>query len=286
MKEYIIATDVGSDLPKEVVDKYGIEMFHLVPFLDGTDVRGIANSEFYDKMRSGSTSSTSAGNVADITDFFEGIISKSEGKDILYIGFSSGMSSQSQTAALVADEINEKYGRKAVTVIDSLCACAGHGYLVHTALSNRENGMSLEENAAYIEKIKLNMCHWFTVGSLTYLKRGGRISSLSALAGTILNIKPILRVDDNGKIVGHSKTKGRMGSLKGLCEKVKENIDYSYGKTVYIGHGDCIEDANAVADMIRQETDVDNVVIYEIGPVIGAHSGPDTIAIFFYGANR
>ncbi len=285
MKEYIIATDVASDLPKEVIDKYEIKMFHLVPFLDGKDVRGISNIDFYNKMRSGSTSSTSAGNIADITDFFEGIISD-EGKDILYIGFSSGLSSQSQTAAFVAEEINEKYGRQVVTVIDSLCACAGQGYLVHTALSNRENGMSLSENAEYIEKVKLNMCHWFTVGSLTYLKRGGRVSSFAALAGTILNIKPILKIDDNGKIIGHSKAKGRKGSLKDLCQKVKENIDYSYGKTVYIGHGDCIDDANAVADMIRQETDVDNVVIYEIGPVIGAHAGPDTIAIFFYGANR
>ena len=284
MREYIIATETSCDLPKSTTDEHSIRVFTMISILDGNVVTDFNSGEYYNKLREKSTSSTSAGRIADLEAFFQKIID--EGKDILYIGFSSALSCQFNNAALVANEMNERLGEERIKTIDTHAASAGEGFLVMTAAQNREKGMTLAENAEYIEKVKLKMCHWFTVSDLFYLKRGGRVSSVTALAGTLLNIKPVLHVDNEGRLINVCKAKGRIGAMREMCKRLKDTVDYSYGKTAYISHADCIEDANTLADMVRAETEIENVVICDIGPLIGAHSGPDTLALFFYGTER
>ena len=200
--------------------------------------------------------------------------------------FSSGLSTTYQSAVIAANDLSEQYPDRKILVVDTLCASMGQGLLVWYACQNRDAGLSLEENAQWCEDHKLNLCHWFTVDDLMYLKRGGRVSATTAIIGTMLQIKPILHVDDEGHLISVSKTRGRKASIQALAAKLEELGLEGENETVFISHGDCIEDAEYLASLIKERCGVKNVIISYIGGVIGSHSGPETLAFFFLGKHR
>ena len=286
MREFVIITDAGSDLPVSVANKLGVVVVSLevnmednLKLSDQIDIK-----EFYEYLRAKHGAKTSALNIDRLTEVFEPYLA--EGKDVLYIAFSSGLSATYMAGRNAAEDLAEKYTDAKVVVVDSLCASLGQGLIVKHAVDKKNSGASIDEVAAYVEEIKPKLAHWFTVEDLFFLKRGGRVSAATAVVGTMLQIKPILHVDDEGKLVSMDKARGRQGSLKALFDKMKESAIEPEKQTVYISHGDCYDDAKRLADMISAELGVTDILISEIGPVIGAHSGPGTIALFYLGSKR
>lgn len=286
MNEFIIITDSSSDLPVAVAEELGVKVIPLEVNMEG-DIRlndQIDIKEFYDYLRAKHGAKTSALNIDRLTEVFEPYLA--QGKDVLYIAFSSGLSATYMAGKNAAEDLAEKYTDAKVVVLDSLCASLGQGLIVKHAVDKKNSGASIDEVAAYVEEIKPNLAHWFTVEDLFFLKRGGRVSAATAVVGTMLQIKPILHVDDEGKLVSMDKARGRQGSLKALCDKMKESAIDPAKQTVYISHGDCYDDAKKLADMVSAELGVTDILISEIGPVIGAHSGPGTVALFYLGSKR
>jgi len=238
--------------------------------------------EFYNEMRDGRVAKTSGINE----DTFQNVFSSclEAGKDILYLAFSSGLSVTCENAKKVAAQLSEQYPDRKIRVVDSLCASAGQGLFVYLAVKNRDKGMSLDENADAMEADKLHLCHWFTVEDLKYLKRGGRISAATALLGTALNVKPVLHVDNEGHLIKMIQTHGRKKSIRKMAEKLGETI--LEDTPIFISHGDCPEDAQLLAKIIREEYGREVELITLIGSVIGAHAGPGTLALFFRGTER
>ena len=210
----------------------------------------------------------------------------SKNLNLLYIAFSSGLSGTYTSAEIAKTDLMEKYPKQKIIVIDSLCASMGEGLLIHYAAKKKDNGASIEELAKWIENNKLSVCHWFTVDDLFHLKRGGRVSSVSALLGTMLGVKPILHVDDAGKLIPMEKVRGRKAALTALVEHMKKSAKVTPDDVVFISHGDSIDDANFIKDLVLKEFNVKEVRINYIGSVIGAHAGPGTIALFFMGQSR
>ena len=200
--------------------------------------------------------------------------------------FSSGLSATYQSAVIAADELKEQYPDRTVMVVDTRCASLGQGLLVYYTCKKRDEGLSLQELAAWVEENKCHLCHWFTVDDLMYLKRGGRVSAATALVGTMLQIKPVLHVDDEGHLISKSKARGRKASIEALCNKAIELGAGYENDIMYICHGDCEEDANRLAAMLKEKCGVKEVFIGYTGAVIGSHSGPGTLALFFLGKNR
>ena len=286
MNEFVIITDSSSDLPVAVAEELGVKVIPLEVNMEG-DIRlndQIDIKEFYAYLRAKHGAKTSAINIDRFTEVFEPFLA--EGKDVLYISFSSGLSATYMAAKNAAEDLSEKYTDAKVVVVDSLCASLGQGLIVKHAADKKKSGANIEEVAAYVEEIRPNLAHWFTVEDLFFLKRGGRVSAATAVVGTMLQIKPILHVDDEGKLISMDKARGRQGSLKALFDKMKESAIEPAKQTVYISHGDCHDDAKKLADMIGEELGVTDILISEIGPVIGAHSGPGTVALFYLGKNR
>ena len=286
MNEFVIMTDSSSDLPKSVAEDLGVRVIPLEVNMEG-DIRlsdEIDIKEFYDYLRAKHGAKTSAINLDRFTKEFEKVLS--EGKDVLYIGFSSGLSATYMASKNAAEEVLEAHPDRKVIALDSLCASLGQGLLVKLAVDKKNSGATIEEVAEYVESIKPNLVHWFTVEDLFFLKRGGRVSATTAVVGTMLQIKPILHVDDEGKLVSMDKVRGRQGSIKALFDKMKATAIEPEKQTVYISHGDCYDDAKKLADMVREELGVTDILISEIGPVIGAHSGPGTVALFYLGTRR
>ena len=286
MNEFVIITDSSSDLPVAVAEELGVKVIPLEVNMEG-DIRlndHIDIKEFYDYLRAKHGAKTSALNIDRLTEVFEPYLA--QGKDVLYIAFSSGLSATYMAGRNAAEDLAEKYTDAKVVVVDSLCASLGQGLIVKHAVDKKNSGASIDEVAAYVEEIKPNLAHWFTVEDLFFLKRGGRVSAATAVVGTMLQIKPILHVDDEGKLVSMDKARGRQGSLKALCDKMKESAIDPAKQTVYISHGDCYDDAKKLADMVSAELGVTDILISEIGPVIGAHSGPGTVALFYLGSKR
>ena len=239
---------------------------------------------FYNKMREGGIAKTSAANISDFKEDFEPILK--EGKDILYLAFSSGLSTTCNSARLAAEELAEAYPDRTITVVDTLAASAGQGMLVKLAVDQRAKGATMQETADFVTQNILNLAHWFTVDDLVYLKRGGRVSPTVAFVGNMLSIKPVLHVDDEGHLVKVDKARGRKASILALAKQLEETaLDASAGP-VYISHGDCIDDAKALADIIEKKHGVKTEIITYVGPVIGAHSGPGTLALFFLANKR
>ena len=287
MSKYQIVTDSSCDLPREVIRELDLKVIDLEFIFDGED--SVSNSrvdvkEFYAKMRAGAMVKTSAANVDTFLTCFEEIAS--EGKDILYIGFSSGLSSTCHSGALAAQEITEKYPNIRAVAIDTLAASLGEGLLVYYAAMMQKDGKSLDEVAAFLEEKKLNLCHWFTVDDLFFLKRGGRVSAATAVVGSLLAIKPILHVDNDGHLINVGKVRGRRQSIEELFHRMENSIVDPEGQAVFISHGDCPEEAQHLADMIKAKWNVGRMIISEVGPVIGAHSGPGTMALFYLGNER
>lgn len=290
MREYIIMTDSSCDLPLEIVNDLEISVLPLSLVIDDKkyynylDERDITFSEFYKLMRNKKTSKTSAVNPSDFVNEMEKFLK--QGKDILYLGFSSGLSCTYNNANTAADQLLKIYPDRKIYTVDTLCASLGQGLLVYLTAMEKQKGKSIEELRDFAENIKLKVCHWFTVEDLYHLKRGGRISSSTAVIGSMLGIKPILHVDDMGKLINVSKVRGRKASINELFNKVKENAIIPSQQTVFISHGDCLDDANYLADLLKKELNVKEVIINYVGPVIGTHSGPGTMAIFFLGNKR
>lgn len=286
MNEFVIFTDSSCDLPASVAEKMGVEVLPLEVNMEG-DIKlnnEIDIKEFYAYLRDKHGAKTSAVNMERFTEAFEGVVAG--GKDLIYIGFSSGLSATYMAGKNAAEELCEKYPERKVIAIDSLCASLGQGLLVKLAVDKKNEGATIEEVAAYIEEIKWNLAHWFTVEDLFFLKRGGRVSAATAVMGTVLQIKPVMHVDNDGKLINVEKARGRQASIKSLFDKMKSTAIKPETQTVYISHGDCYDDAKKLADMITAEWGITDILISEVGPVIGAHSGPGTLALFFLGTVR
>lgn len=287
---YQIITDSSCDLPQELADAYGLIVLPLSVTVDGItyknylDGREIGFHTLYEKYRSGSKTSTCAVNPDAFIDVLEPCLK--EGKDVFYIGFSSGLSATYQSGCIAAAELREKYPERKIMTIDSLCASLGQGLFVHYAVQKQREGATMEELAAYLEELRPHLCHWFTVDDLMYLKRGGRISASTALLGTALQIKPVMHTDNDGKLANVSKARGRKASIRALVDRMEQTAIDPSSQTVFICHGDCIEDAEYAASLIRERFGIQDIVINYTGPVIGAHSGPGTLAIFFVGTER
>lgn len=289
-KSYVIATDSCSDLTQKQVESMDIKIVPLSLELKGDiyfhypDERNLKIKTFYEALREKEVATTSLINVGAFIEFFEPFLKA--GKDILYIGFSSALSGTIQSSKIAADTLLDDYPERKIEIVDSLSASMGQGLLVYYAYLQSEKGLSLKKLAKWIEEHKLQLCHLFTVDDLGTLKRGGRLSGAQALLGSLLKVKPVLHVTDEGKLVPIKKARGRRTSLQTLVELMKERIENPKEQTIFISHGDDESDAKYTAELIQKEIGVKEIVFGLIGPVIGAHSGPGTIAVFFMGNMR
>ena len=281
-----IVTDSACDLPAEMIEALDLGIAALSVELDGRAYAEgeMTPKELYDHLRSGKLPKTSAVNPELWADAMRPALEN--GQDVLTLVFSSALSATCQNAFIAAEELRGEFPDRKLIVIDSLCAAIGLGLLVHTAARLRDAGKSIEETAAWIEEHKLNVCHWVTVEDLMHLKRGGRVSAATAVVGTMLNIKPIIRVDDNGRLESLAKCRGRKAALNYLLDRMAESFDPEIDDTVFIGHGDCMEDAKYLEQKVRERFGVQNVHINYIGAVVGAHTGPGVAVLFFYGKKR
>ena len=290
MSEYVLITDSSADLSQEMVQELGVTVLPLSFTIQGKTYRNYPDNRemdlplFYDMLRAGELATTSAVNVAEYTQAVEPILQ--EGKDVLILAFSSGLSSTYQASVLAAEELREKYPDRKIYTVDTLCASLGQGLLVYLAAQEQRKGKSIEEVRDWAEETKLHLCHQFTVDDLHFLKRGGRISATTAVVGSMLQIKPVLHVDNEGHLINIGKARGRQASLKALVDKMEKTVTEEGRKTVFISHGDCRKDAVAVADMVRERFGTQDIRINYVGPVIGAHSGPGTLALFYLGTER
>lgn len=284
---YRIVTDSCCDFPVEKYEELGLTMIPLtVLFRDEVynDFTDDGLKTIYDGMRAGESASTSAVNPEGWAKVLEPVLAS--GEDALVLAFSSGLSTTYQSAVIAAGELAEKYPERKIRVVDTLCASLGEGLLVWYACQKREEGLSLEALADWCEEQKTHLCQWFTVEDLAYLKRGGRVSAATALLGTMLNIKPVLHVDDEGHLISKSKVRGRKASIHALADKVGELGKGYDNSTMFISHGDCLEDAEYLAALLKEKYGAKNVLIGYVGAVIGSHSGPGTLALFFLGEHR
>lgn len=290
MGKFTIITDSAADLNQQLVEQLDVQVVPMSINLSGEiyynypDERDIKSNVFYDRLRGGEQAVTAAVNMAQFIDLMEPHLQ--QGNDVLVLAFSSGLSTTYNSARLAAEELSSKYPARTVRVVDTLCASLGQGLLVTLAARQRAEGKSLDEVCAWVEENKLHLCHQFTVDDLHFLKRGGRVSATTAVLGTMLAIKPVLHVDDAGHLINIGKARGRAAALKALVDNMEKSYAGDKNQTVYISHGDCFKDAQAVAEMVRQRFGIEDILIGSIGPVIGAHSGPGTVALFHLGTHR
>lgn len=287
MSEYKIVTDSGCDLPKQWLSKLDVQTVPLIVNYKGEALEDSVDGEIrsiYAGLRAGEAASTSAINPSRWEALMEPVLV--QGQDLLVISFSSGLSTTYQSAVIAANELQEKYPERKIIVVDSLSASLGQGLLVWYACQKKAEGLSLAELAAWLEENRHHLCHWFTVDDLMYLKRGGRISATTALVGTMLKIKPVLHMDDEGHLINMFKARGRKASIEALADKAVELGAGYDNSTMFICHGDCIEDAQYLEQLAREKCGVKDVLIGYTGAVIGSHSGPGTLALFFMGQKR
>ena len=285
--QYQIITDTCCDFPSQMYQELDLGVTSLSVSFRGQDVFAYEEpwlKAFFDGLRAGEKTTTSAANPEQWADIMEPILA--QGKDVLALAFSSGLSTTYQSAVIAAEDLREKYPQRKILVVDTLAASLGQGLLVYYACKKRDEGLSLEELAAWCEEYKFKLCHWFTVDDLMYLKRGGRVSAATALVGTMLQIKPVLHVDDEGHLINVAKARGRKASIEALAKKLGETGIPGANDTVFICHGDCHEDAKLLEDLVKEKYGVKDVLTYYVGAVIGSHSGPGTLALFFLGDKR
>ncbi len=288
MAQYTFFVDSSCDTPVEYLNDWGVKCIDLTfRFVDSSEEHknsDIDITEFYNHLRAGRDAKTSAANSETFKMNFESELK--EGRDVFYLAFSSGLSTTCNSALLAARELQENYPDRKIIVVDSLSASTGYGMLVYLTVQKLKEGATLEEAAEYAESIRLNMSHWFTVDDLNFLKRGGRVSSVAAFVGTAIGIKPVLHVTDEGKLVSCFNVRGRKKAIKALADKYGETAKNIEEGPIYICHGDCINDANALADIIRADYGREVEIIAYTGPVIASHSGPGTLALFFVANER
>lgn len=284
MKEYIITTDSTVDLPKEFLEEKKVPVISLSYIMDGVtyeDMNGLSHREFFEKLRQGSLPTTSQINPEQAREALEPLVK--EGKEILHIGFSSGLSGSYNSVRMAAEELKEEYEDARIVVIDSLCASMGEGLLLYKVLELKEQGKSMEEITEWVEANKLHVCHNVTVDDLNHLHRGGRVSKATAVVGTMIKIKPIIHMDDEGKLQVIGKERGRKKSLISIVDRMEKQMQGFENDIVMITHGDCIEDAEFVKKQIEDRFGIHNIMINGIGSVIGSHTGPGVVAVFFMG---
>ena len=287
MQNYVLMTDSSADLPLALIEELDVRVLQLNVTMEGeapvpndqVDVK-----EFYGALRQKKSATTSTVSIESFLSAMEEILA--QGKDILYLGFSSGLSGTYNAGFVAAGELSEKYPERKIYTVDTLCASLGEGLLVYTIARMKQEGADIETARAFAEEQKLNLCHWFTVDDLFFLKRGGRVSAATAVMGSLLSIKPVMHVDNDGKLINVLKARGRKDAINQLFAKIRDTAINVSEQTVFISHGDCLEDAEYLADRIRNELSVKTVVIDYVGPVIGAHAGPGVLALFFFGMQR
>ena len=290
MNNYTIITDSSCDLPDSLVKELELEVLPLAFIMDGKtyrnypDNREMAPKDFYNKQREGSMATTNAVNVGEAADAMEDVLKR--GEDVLVLAFSSGLSTTCNSFQIAAGDLAEQYPDRKIFVVDTLCAYLGQGMFVYQAARLRQAGRSMEEVRDWAEQNKLNQCHWFTVNDLFFLKKGGRVSAATAVVGTMLQIKPVMHVDNEGHLIKVDTARGRKASLNALVDKVGELADNPAAQTMFISNSDCQEDAQYVADQIKARYGTEEIIINSIGPVIGAHTGPGCVALFFTGKHR
>ncbi len=287
MNNYVLFTDSSCDLTPELAAQLDISILSLEALMeDGTILRNdqIDVKDFYRQLRDKKKVTTSAVSIERFVSYMETFLK--EGKDVLYLGFSSGLSGTYNAGFVAAQELSERYPDRKVYTVDTLCASLGQGLLVYLCAKLRLEGADIETVRNYAEENKLHLCHWFTVDDLFFLKRGGRVSAATAVMGTMLSIKPVMHVDNKGKLINVAKARGRKSSVDELINRMKATAIEPEKQTCFICHGDCEEDANYVAERMKKELGVPEVIIGYTGPVIGAHSGPGTLAVFYLGTER
>ena len=285
MRNYVILSDSGTDLTPAMAKEIDVRILDLMVIMEGQEPKpdsAVDHKEFYAFLRDKKSASTSAINPDTFSEVMEEYIKN--GQDILYLGFSSGLSNTYNAGRLAAEELSEKYPEAKIYTCDTLCASLGQGLLVYLAAKKRLDGASIEEVRDWVEATKLHLCHQFTVNDLMFLKRGGRVSAATAAVGTMLGIKPVMHVDNAGHLIKVGTARGRKASLDALISKMKATVTEK--DIMFICHGDCIEDAEYVAARAKNEIGIKEVIIGYTGVVIGSHSGPGTLAIFYIGTER
>ena len=291
MNPYVIMTDTTTDLPEDYIREHGLSILSLNYILDGQTYdreHPLDVKEFYEKMRAGSMPTTSQVNPEQAKTAMCACLET--GQDVLYIAFSSGLSGTYNSGRIAAEEIAEEglFPERKVVVVDSLSASLGEGLLVHKAVMLKEAGKAFDEVADWVEQNKLHICHNFTVDDLFHLHRGGRVSKATAILGTMMNVKPVLHVDDEGHLIAVGKVRGRKKSISALVDRMAEQMNgfAAENDVVFISHGDCMEDVEYLERLIREKFGITEFLVNEVGPTIGAHSGPGTLAVFFVGEPR
>lgn len=284
---YKIITDSCCDLSEAMYAQLDLTVVPLSVTIKGETINRFTEQELkdiYTALREKEHATTAAANPQDWEDSVAPVLE--QGQDALILAFSSGLSTTYQSAVIAAEELMERFPGRTVKVVDTLCASMGQGLFAYYACKKRDEGMSLEELTAWCEENKLRLCHWFTVDDLFFLKRGGRVSAATAIAGTMLQIKPVLHVDNEGHLINVSKARGRKAALQALAKKMADTQIPGENDVAFISHGDCLEDAEVLAEMLKTQCSVKEVIIHYIGGVIGSHAGPGTVALFFLGNER
>ncbi|MBQ8140429.1 MAG: DegV family protein [Clostridia bacterium] len=287
MSKYVIITDSSADIASDILSDGDLKIVQLDVLVEGEAPKpncDVDAKDFYSKLRSKKTATTSAVSI----DAFAAVMEEylAQGLDVLYLGFSSGLSGTYNAGFVAAKELSEKYPERKILTVDTLAASLGEGLLVYYAVKMKNEGSDIESVCKFIEDNKLKLCHWFTVDDLFFLKRGGRVSATTAIVGSMLSIKPVMHVDNAGKLINVAKARGRKASIDALFDRMKATAIEPENQVVYISHGDCIEDAEYLANRIKNELKVKEIKIGYVGAVIGAHSGPGTLALFFLGTER
>lgn len=287
MRDYVITVNSTVDLPKEWLEERKVPVIPLKYTIDNetyTDMEGLSSKEFFGKLRDGKMATTSQINPEEARAQLEPFLK--EGKDVLHLGFSSGLSGTYNSMRIAGEELKEEYPEAKIIIIDTLCACLGEGLLLYKALQQKASGKTIEETAKWLEENKLHICHNVTVADLFHLHRGGRISKASAVLGSVVQIKPIIHMDENGKLQVVGKERGRKKSLNKIVDMAVEQIKGWDNDIAMITHGDCQEDAEYVAKLVRERLGIENILINNIGTVIGSHTGPGVVAVFVMGNKR
>ena len=290
MADYIILTDSSCDLPAELADQMQLTVLPLTVDMDGKlyrnylDGREIGFHEFFEQVVTAKSAKTSAVTSEQFMEVLEPLCQA--GVDVLYLAFSSGLSGTYNSGAIAMRELSEKYPERKLYAVDSLCASLGEGLFVDLCHEKKQAGMSIDELRDYAESLKLHICHWFTVNDLMFLKRGGRVSAATAIVGSVLSIKPVMHMDNEGHLIKVDVARGRKASLRALVAKMEKLATDPEKQRVYICHGDCLQDAEYVASLVREKFGITDIRINYVGPVIGAHTGPGVVSLFFVGSER
>ncbi len=287
MADYQIMVDSACDVNPELLREWGVQVIDMSLLFDGEEESipglSIPAPVFYQRLREGAMAKTAAVNSEDFRDTFEAHLR--EGRDVLYLSFSSGLSSTFHTAELIAEDLREQYPERKVCIVDSLSASSGYGLLLYLMVLRKQEGMEVEALQHYAEETRFHVCHWFTVDDLNHLKRGGRLSSAAAILGTVLQVKPVLHMDNEGHLIGMSKARGRKKAIQALADAY-EATALNREDPVFISHSDCPEDVAVLRDIMKERFGVEVMMDAYIGPMIGAHVGPGTLSLFFVGSER